>query len=103
MLGKKSSAGFYRYDPDNGEITENPQALELIQTEAQRLGIEQREISDSDIQERILKAAFEEGKRILESGIANKASDLDVIWVNGYGLPRWRGGPMHYAQEQGWC
>lgn len=102
VLGRKSNAGFYRYDADIGEITENEEALELIRAEAQRLGIKPRENSDADIQERILKAAFEEGKNILADGIANKASDLDVIWVNGYGLPRWRGGPMHYAQEQGW-
>lgn len=102
LLGRKSNAGFYRYDTDSGDIAENEEALALIRVEAQRLGIEPRENSDTDIQKRMLKAAFEEGKTILADGIANKASDLDVIWVNGYGLPRWRGGPMHYAQEQGW-
>ena len=50
----------------------------------------------------MIRAIAVEGQSILAEGIAGKASDLDVIWVNGYGFPRWRGGPMHYASEQGW-
>jgi len=101
-LGRKTGRGFYRYDPETGKATEDSEVIELIRAEAQRLGVEQRELSENDIQQRMIRAIAIEGQAILAESIATKSSDLDVIWVNGYGFPRWSGGPMHYAVEQGW-
>ncbi len=101
-LGRKTGRGFYRYDPETGKASEDKEIIELIRAEAQRLGVEQRTLSENDIQQRMIRAIANEGQSILTQGIATKSSDLDVIWVNGYGFPRWSGGPMHYAAEQGW-
>jgi len=101
-LGRKTGRGFYRYDPETGQASEDEEILELIRAESRRLGVKQRPVSESEMQDRMIRAIAVEGQSILAEGIAGKASDLDVIWVNGYGFPRWRGGPMHYASEQGW-
>lgn len=101
-LGRKTGRGFYRYDPETGKASEDMEIIELIRTEAQHLDVEQRTLSENDIQQRMIRAIAIEGQTILAEGIATKSSDLDVIWVNGYGFPRWSGGPMHYAVEQGW-
>lgn len=98
-LGQKSGRGFYCY---NGrERTDNSQVLEIAKQAANELGIEQRQISDQEILERCLFPLINEGARIVEEGIAYRASDCDLIYVNGYGFPRWRGGPMQYADEIG--
>jgi len=99
-LGRKTGRGFYLYDPESGQANENPEALTMIRSEAQKLGVEQRELSENDIQQRMIQAIAMEGKTILDEGLATGAGDLDVIWVNGYGFPRWRGGPMFYAAEK---
>jgi len=101
-LGRKTGRGFYRYDPKTGQASEDQAVLNLIHAESCRLGVEQRNSSESEIQNRMIRAITLEGQAILANGIASQAGDLDVIWVNGYGFPRWRGGPMHYASEQGW-
>ena len=101
-LGRKTGRGFYRYDAETGQAFEDEEILELIRAESRRLGIEQRAASESEIQNRMIRAIAVEGSNILAENIAGKASDLDVIWVNGYGFPRWRGGPMFFAREQGW-
>jgi len=101
-LGRKTGRGFYRYDADSGQASEDPEIVELIRQEAQRLAVEPCELSENDIQQRMIKAIATEGQSILKEGLATRAGDLDVIWTNGYGFPRWRGGPMHFASEQGW-
>jgi len=101
-LGRKTGRGFYRYDPDTGAAAQDPEVIELIRNEARRLGVAQRRLGEAEIQQRMIRAIFTEGLSILQEGIAARSSDLDVIWVNGYGFPRWRGGPMHYGSEQGW-
>ncbi|NOR20252.1 MAG: 3-hydroxyacyl-CoA dehydrogenase [Xanthomonadales bacterium] len=101
-FGRKTGRGFYRYDADNGQASEDPEIVELIRQEAQRLGVEPRKLSENDIQQRMIKAIASEGQSILKEGLATRASDLDVIWINGYGFPRWRGGPMHFAAENAW-
>jgi 3-hydroxyacyl-CoA dehydrogenase len=98
-LGRKTGRGFYRYDPETGQASEDPEVLELIRTEADKLGVEQRELSENEIQQRMIQAIAREGESILAQGLASRASDLDVIWVNGYGFPRWRGGPMYFSQD----
>ena len=101
-LGRKAGRGFYRYDQETGQASEDTGIIELIRAEAQHLGVEQRSLSENDIQQRMIRAIGIEGQAILAEGIATRSSDLDVIWINGYGFPRWSGGPMHYAAEQGW-
>ena len=100
-LGRKTGAGFYRYDPDSGTQQDDPAVIEIIRREAQRLGVAQRDIDETEIQQRMLYALVNEGARIVEEGIARRAADLDVIWLNGYGFPRYRGGPMYYAADIG--
>jgi len=99
--GQKTGAGFYTYA--DGARRGSPDAMveQLIVDTAQELGIQRREISDQEIVERCIYALVNEGAKILEEGIAQRASDIDVVFCNGYGFPRWRGGPMHYAAHVG--
>jgi 3-hydroxyacyl-CoA dehydrogenase len=100
-LGQKTGRGFYRYDPGNRQREESPEVLAVIRAEAARLGVAPREVSRDEIVERCIYALINEGARVLEERIASRASDIDVIWCNGYGFPRTRGGPMHYADSVG--
>jgi len=100
FLGQKSGRGFYRYD-EGRQRHENPEALSLIQAEAERLGVHQRPIADQEIVERCIFALINEGARLLGQGIARSAADIDVIWCNGYGFPRELGGPMFYGDTEG--
>ena len=100
-LGRKTGAGFYTYQADSRQGQPDGSVSTLIRKDAQRLGITQREISNREIQDRLILALVNEGANILAEGIAGRASDIDVIWLNGYGFPRFRGGPMYYADELG--
>jgi 3-hydroxyacyl-CoA dehydrogenase len=100
-LGQKSGRGFYRYEGQDRRPLPDPEVTELIHAEARRLGVPQREIADREIVERCVFALVNEGAHILEEGVAQRAADLDVIWCNGYGFPRTRGGPMFYADTVG--
>ena len=95
-LGQKSGAGFYTYD-DNRRPTPDPAVHEIIRNAAAELGIERREISDEEIVTRLIGALVDEGRKILDEGIAQRSSDIDVVYVYGYGFPAWRGGPMFYG------
>ncbi|MDZ7645060.1 MAG: 3-hydroxyacyl-CoA dehydrogenase NAD-binding domain-containing protein [Woeseiaceae bacterium] len=97
-LGRKTGRGMYRYDGEDGTPQPDPEVQQLIDEEAARLGISRREIDDREIVERCIYGLVTEGARILEEGIATRASDIDVIWINGYGFPRHRGGPMHWTR-----
>lgn len=97
--GQKTGRGFYRYDGDRR--TPDPEVVALARAEAQRLGVAPREISDREIVERCIYALVNEGAQILQEGAATCAADIDVIWVNGYGFPRARGGPMFHADTVG--
>ncbi len=99
--GQKTRRGFYRYEGPRGERVPDPEVPELIRAEAERLGVPQRTIEPGDIVSRCILALIDEGARILEEGVAASPADIDVIWCNGYGFPRWRGGPMFYADALG--
>lgn len=98
--GQKTSAGYYDYD-ENRTPTPAPIVQELYAEFAAKAGITQREISDEEILERCILPMINEGAKILEEGIAIRASDIDVVYVYGYGWPVYRGGPMHYANSLG--
>ena len=100
-VGLKAGKGVYLYAAGDRKPIPDPQVLEIAQEEAQKLGVTQRDISDQEILERCLFPLINEGARILEEGIAAKSSDIDVIYVYGYGFPVYRGGPMQYADEIG--
>jgi 3-hydroxyacyl-CoA dehydrogenase len=99
-LGQKSGAGFYKYD-ENRRPTPDPEVQGIIEETAVELGIERREISDEEIVDRLVGALVDEGRKILDEGIAQRASDIDVVYVYGYGFPAYRGGPMHHAEVAG--
>ncbi|MFF7055812.1 3-hydroxyacyl-CoA dehydrogenase NAD-binding domain-containing protein [Achromobacter spanius] len=100
-FGQKTGSGFYCYEAGRREPLEDPQVLALIEQCARQDGIARRDITDEEIVQRTMYALVNEGARILEEGIARRASDIDVIYVNGYGFPAYRGGPLFYADEQG--
>jgi 3-hydroxyacyl-CoA dehydrogenase len=99
--GQKTGAGFYRYEGADKKRSDDPEVLALIRAEAERLGVRQRTLDDREIVERCTYALINEGARILDEGIASSAADIDVIWCNGYGYPRTRGGPMFHADTMG--
>jgi len=99
-FGQKTGKGWYRYD-DSRSPSPDPEVQELIRSMAAGAGIPQRSFSDEEIVERTLYAMINEGARVLEEGFAARASDIDTIYVNGYGFPAWRGGPMFFADRVG--
>ncbi len=98
--GQKTGAGIYRY-ADGRTPLPDPEIEHLIAQCARDAGIAQRQISDQEILERCLYPMINEGARILEEGIAARALDIDIIWINGYGFPAYRGGPMFWADAIG--
>ena len=98
-LGQKTGAGTYRYE--GRKAVPDPEVMDIARREAQALGVQQIEASDEEIIERLLYSMINEGARVLEEGIAIRPGDIDVIFVNGYGMPRYRGGPMKYADMVG--
>ena len=100
-FGQKTGAGFYRYDPKTRARQADPEVEALIKKEAAALGVEQRKFSDEEIIERCLYPLINEGAKVLEEGIAQRASDIDVVYIYGYAFPVAKGGPMFYADQVG--
>ncbi|TCM41275.1 3-hydroxyacyl-CoA dehydrogenase NAD-binding domain-containing protein [Novosphingobium sp. ST904] len=98
--GQKTGVGFYDYD-EQRKRTNSPVVTALIEEFREREGIVPREIADEEIVVRTLYTMVNEGAKILEERIAQRASDIDVVWLHGYGWPRWTGGPMFWAGETG--
>ena len=98
--GQKTNAGVYRYEDGRTPIPD-PIVTALIAECAKEAGIEQRDISDQEILERCLYPMINEGALILEEGIAARPLDIDIIWINGYGFPGYKGGPMFWADQIG--
>ncbi len=99
--GQKNGRGYYTYDPETRASTPDPEVEQLIKDFAVGKGIEQRTITDQEVLERCLYPMVNEGAKILDEGIAIRGSDIDVVWVNGYGWPVYRGGPMFWADSIG--
>jgi 3-hydroxyacyl-CoA dehydrogenase len=100
-LGQKTGMGYYRYEKGDRTRHDDPVALALIAAKAAELGVLPRAHTDAEILERCIYPLLNEGLRILEEGIAQRAGDVDVVWCAGYGFPRYRGGPMFYADTLG--
>jgi len=98
--GQKTGAGWYKYDENRRRISDPAVAI-MARDWATAAGIAQREISDQEIVDRCILALVNEGARVLEEGVALRAVDIDIIYVNGYGFPAYRGGPMWYADTRG--
>jgi 3-hydroxyacyl-CoA dehydrogenase len=100
-LGQKTGAGYYRYADGSRDPIPDDATTKIIQETSRALGIERRDIDPREMIERMVFALINEGARIVEEGIALRPSDVDVVWIYGYGFPRWRGGPLAYADEIG--
>ena len=99
--GQKNGRGYYTYDPNTRAATPDPEVEEMILAFGERQGIARREVSDQEILERCLYPMVNEGAKILAEGIAIRGSDVDVVWINGYGWPMYTGGPMFWADNIG--
>jgi 3-hydroxyacyl-CoA dehydrogenase len=100
-FGQKTGAGWYRYEAGSRTPAPDPEVERLIEEAARKAGIVRRKISPEEIVERTVYALVNEGARILDEGMALRAGDIDVIYMNGYGFPAYRGGPMWYADTVG--
>ena len=100
-FGQKTGAGYFRYEKGERTPIPDPAVEKIISEVAASQGIKQRQISEDEIRERLLYPMVNEGAKILEEKIAIRASDIDVIWVYGYGWPIYRGGPMFWADSIG--
>ncbi|HUJ74242.1 MAG TPA: 3-hydroxyacyl-CoA dehydrogenase NAD-binding domain-containing protein, partial [bacterium] len=100
-FGQKTGAGYYKYEAGSRTPQPDPMVEDIIVKESARLGIPRRAISDEEILTRCLYPMINEGAKILQEGIAIRASDIDTIWINGYGFPAYRGGPMFYGDSVG--
>jgi 3-hydroxyacyl-CoA dehydrogenase len=99
--GQKNGRGYYTYDPETRAATPDPEVEQMIKDFAIRTGHEQHDVTDQEVLERCLYPMVNEGAKILDEGIAIRGSDIDVVWVNGYGWPVYRGGPMFWADSIG--
>jgi 3-hydroxyacyl-CoA dehydrogenase len=99
--GQKTGAGWYRYEPGSRTRIPDPVIEDIAAEEAAKRGVTRRAVSDEEIIARIMTALANEGARVLEEGYATRASDIDVVYVHGFGFPRHRGGPMFYADTVG--
>lgn len=100
-LGRKTRAGYYRYEPGKKSGTPDPVVREIVEAASKAKGISRGTVSDVEIQRRALLAMANEAALLLAEGVASQASDVDVVLVNGYGFPRWHGGPVFWARQRG--
>ena len=100
-FGQKTGKGYYKYEAGSRSPLPDPEIEKLIEETTAKLGLKRRAISDDEILERLMYPMINEGARILEEKIAARPSDIDVVWLYGYGWPIYRGGPMFYADQVG--
>jgi 3-hydroxyacyl-CoA dehydrogenase len=99
--GQKTAAGYYNYDPETRAKSPEPIVEDLIREFSEKMGKTRRVFSKAEILQRCIYPMINEGAKILEEGMSYRPSDIDVVWVNGYGWPVYRGGPMYYADSIG--
>jgi 3-hydroxyacyl-CoA dehydrogenase len=100
-FGQKTGAGFYRYEAGSRSAIPDPAVTAIIEEYRKQRGITPHKVGNDEIVERCIYALINEGARIVEDGIAQRSSDIDIVYLNGYGFPPWRGGPMFYADQVG--
>jgi 3-hydroxyacyl-CoA dehydrogenase len=100
-FGQKTGKGFYKYEAGNRKPIPDPDVDKIISSYREEIGVKPRNISDDEIVQRLVYALVNEGAHILEEGIALRASDIDMVYLTGYGFPAYRGGPMFYADTVG--
>jgi 3-hydroxyacyl-CoA dehydrogenase len=100
-FGQKTGKGVYLYEAGSREPKPDPEVEQLIEDEARERGINRRDISAEEITERTIYPMINEAAKILEEKIAARASDIDIVWTNGYGFPIGKGGPMFWADLEG--
>jgi len=100
-FGQKTGSGFFKYEGGDRTPKPDPEVDRIVAEVSREAGVQRRSISDDEIRERLLYPMVNEGAKILEEGKAIRASDIDVIWVYGYGWPVYRGGPMFWADQIG--
>ena len=100
-FGQKTGAGFYRYEAGAREALPDPAVTAIIERYREKKGVVPRAVSDAEIVERCIYALINEGARIVDEGIAQRSSDVDLVYLNGYGFPAYRGGPMFYGDSVG--
>jgi 3-hydroxyacyl-CoA dehydrogenase len=100
-FGQKAAAGWYDYRPGDRTPRPNADVDSMIVRHSQESGIVRRRVEDVEIVERLIYSLVNEGAKILDERIAQRASDIDLVYLNGYGFPIWRGGPLFYADTVG--
>jgi 3-hydroxyacyl-CoA dehydrogenase len=100
-FGQKTGAGWYDYVPGKRDAIPSPVVEKMLADHCKAVGVPPRKVSDDEIVHRLVYSLVNEAAHILEEGIASKASDIDMVYLTGYGFPLWRGGPMCYADSQG--
>lgn len=101
-FGQRCGKGWYRYETGNRAALRDPEVETLIESYSAEQSISRRSFSNSEVSARLMAVLANEGARIVEEGVAESDAAVDVVQMHGYGFPRWRGGPMHYANEMGW-
>jgi 3-hydroxyacyl-CoA dehydrogenase len=100
-LGQKTGKGWYRYEPGNRKRLPDPEVDQILHAHRAETGVAQRAVGDEEIVDRLMLALANEGAQILDEAVAQRASDIDVVYATGYGFPVTKGGPMHYANTLG--
>jgi 3-hydroxyacyl-CoA dehydrogenase len=100
-FGQRSGKGWYRYEEGSRAPVRDDEVENMIRKYRDDLSIQAQAFSTDDIQQRLMAAMINEGALIVEEGVAAGNSDVDVVKLHGYGFPRWRGGPMHYGEQEG--
>ena len=100
-VGQKAGKGYYRYEAASRKPLPDPAVIALLEEGSRAAGIIRRRIADEEIRARVLGALVNEGAKLLDEGVVASAADIDAVWLNGYGWPSYRGGPMYYADEVG--
>jgi 3-hydroxyacyl-CoA dehydrogenase len=100
-LGQKTGKGYYLYEPGKRTPIVDPEVTALIKEASSRAGITRRAIDDTELSDRLILPMINEGAKLIEEGVVERASDIDAVWLSGFGWPTWKGGPMHWANTQG--
>lgn len=100
-LGQKTGKGYYRYEPGKRKPIEDPEVISLIEEASRQAGITRRVIDDQELRDRLILPMINEGAKLIEEGVVERASDIDAVWLSGFGWPSWKGGPMYWADTVG--